>query len=192
MIPAEKIERSFDSVRKFTAILLILGSCQASADANDGNYLGYRLGDTFVMPKGADLRYHISGAHIVDLDPGKHPHHVDTISIYVSPKSSVIGSIFGEWYFANDRAAKQFADRYLEKLVGKYDDWKQSGRSLTYDNFQLWVDIENKPPVVGYWPSSKEVRVGIGLIYAPESRYRSEWMAMVDQEAGNTERPADQ
>jgi hypothetical protein len=172
--------------------ILILFSTLAIADANDGDYLGYRLGEKFAVPKGVSGRDHIMGAQIFDLHPGSHPHHVDTISIFASPTSSIIGSVFGEWYFASNRAAQQFADRYLTQLATKYPDWNRSGRSLTNDEYQLWVDIEQKPPIIDHWPSAKKFRVAIGLIYAPDTLARNEWMAIIYMEINNLELAARQ
>jgi hypothetical protein len=174
-------------IRKIAPAILILVSMQAFADANDGDYLGYTLGDTFPVSRRAVSYNHITGAMFYSVVPSRHPHHIDAVSIYVSPKSSVIGSIFGEWYLPSERAAEDFGDRYLARLEEKYGDWKRKGRSLTHGDYQLWVDIERKPPIVDYWPSRKEFRVAIGLIYAPDSVARSEWMDLIDRELNNIE-----
>ena len=169
-------------------LILISGvffSSSAVADANNGEYLGFKLGETFTVTSGTASIKHITGATVYAVDPGRHPHHIDSISIFVSPKSSVIGSVFGEWYFSNPRAAKVFADRYLSVLGDKYSHWISRGRSLTDGDYQLWVDIEEKPPIVDYWPSHKKSRVAIGLIYAPDSIGRRDWMALVKSEIGN-------
>jgi hypothetical protein len=163
----------------------MLFSASALADANDGEYLGYTLGDKFKAPRGADSDFHITGAMVYVVDPKRQPHHIDSMSIYVSPKSSIIGSIFGEWYFTSARAAKSFADNYLESLEEKYPHWKLRGRSLTYDDHQLWVEVEEKSPFEDYWPSRKNHRVAIGLIYAPNSLGRSEWMSLVHWEVND-------
>ncbi len=162
-------------------------STTAFADANDGEYLGFKLGEKLTVPRGAVSMDHVTGAMIYALDPGQHPHHIDSISIFVSPKSSIVGSIFGEWYFSNPRAAKVFADRYLSSLELRYDHWIRRGRSLTFGDYQLWVDIEEKPLIVDYWPSDMNTRVAIGLIYARESLGRNEWMALIKSEVGNLE-----
>ena len=141
------------------ACVLLLAGSVTFADANDGEYLGYRLGDKYPIPKRTAVRPHITGALIFDLNPGEHPHHVDTISLYVSPTSSIVGSIFGEWYFSNERAAESFADRYLAKLHGKYPNWMRTGRSLTYGDYQLWASVEKRPPVAEHWLSPKGYRV---------------------------------
>ena len=120
------------------------------------------------------------------VDPKRQAHHIDSMSIYVSPKSSIIGSIFGEWYFASARSAKSFADGYLAALEKKYPHWKLGGRSLTYGDHQLWVDIE-EPPFDDYWPSRKKHRVAIGLIFAPDSTSRGKWMALINREVNNFE-----
>ncbi len=166
-----------------TAALFV--SAIVLADANDGEYLGYRLGDKFTLPPGAEGEQHITGAMIYEADPGTHPHHIDTISIYVTPGTSIIGSILGEWYFASERAAERFGDRYLAQLASRYTHWRRLDRSLTHGNYQLWVDIERKAPFTERWTSRKPFRVAIGLIYAPESSGRSEWAALVSTEADN-------
>ena len=171
--------------RRLILICVILYSASALADANDGEYLGYNLGDRFSVPTNADGKDHITGAKIYVVDPRRQAHHIDTMSIYVSPKSSMIGSIFGEWYFPNHRAAKDFGDRYLSSLEEKYGQWTRRGRSLTYGDYQLWVDIEEKPPIIDYWPSHKNSRVVIALIFAPDSAARSEWMAMIQSEVND-------
>ena len=184
--------RNSSIVGSLLATLLLFGHVQALADANDGEYLGYRLGDNFPVLKSTEVRNHIMGALIVDVDPGQQPHLVDSMSIYVSPTSSTIGSILGEWYFSSERAAKQFADRYLVTLEHKYDDWTRSGRSLSYEDYQLWVDIETKPSEAEHWTSPKRFRVGIGLVYAPESLGHNMWVAIVNMEANNLELTASQ
>lgn len=173
--------------RILISISLIIFSACVIADANDGEYLGYNLGEKFKVPRGAVGQYHITGAMIYVVDPKRQAHHIDSMSIYVSPKSSVIGSIFGEWYFSSSRSAEDFANQYLSALEEKYGHWKRKGRSLTNGDYQLWVDIEEKPPIVEYWPSHKKSRVAIGLIFAPDSTARGKWMALISREVNNFE-----
>ena len=132
-------------LRKLVLFGFIFINTTAFADANDGEYLGFKLGEKLTVPRGAISMDHVTGATIYALDPGQHPHHIDSISIFVSPKSSIVGSIFGEWYFSNPSAAKVFADRYLSSLEARYDHWTRRGRSLTYGYDQWGVDREEKP-----------------------------------------------
>jgi len=164
---------------------LLLLSSGALADANDGEYLGFVLGEKFTVPRGAISMDHITGAMVYVVDPGQQPHHIDSVSIYVSPKSMIVGSIFGEWYFPSKRAAESFAERYMGSLQSRYSNWKRRRQSLTYGDYQLWVEVEEKPPIVDFWPSHLNVRVGIGLIYAPDSVGRSEWVALIHGEVND-------
>ena len=107
------------------------------------------------------------------------------MTLYVSPVSSIIGGIYGEWYFERERGAELFAERYLDTLAQKYVDWQRRGPTLTNGYYQIWVEVEEKPPVVENWPSRSDYRVGVALIYAPDSAIRHEWMAMVDVEGIN-------
>ncbi|MDH3265654.1 MAG: hypothetical protein OEM25_01700 [Gammaproteobacteria bacterium] len=174
-------------LRNLPLLGLILFTTSAFGDANDGEYLGFKLGEKFAAPPEAVGVEHIMGALIYVVDPGDHQHHIDAISIYVSPKSSVVGSVFGEWYFSNPRAAKVFAKRYMESLAAKYPHWKHRGSSLSYGDYQLWVDVEEKPPIVDYWPSPLNIRVAIGLIFSPDSSGRIEWMTLIRSELGQVE-----
>jgi hypothetical protein len=172
--------------RNLFLVSLILMNASAFADANDGEYLGYKLGEKYRVPRGATFQNHITGAKVYVVPPRRQPHHIDSVSLYVSPKTAMIGSVFGEWYFSSARSAKDFADRYLANLETKYSLWKRRGRSLTYDNYQLWVDIEEKPPIADDWHSHKKARVAIGLIYAPDSDGRRAWMALISREGGGS------
>ena len=174
-------------LRKLILVSLVLCPASVIADANDGDYLGFTLGRKFDAPKGAVSYDHITGALVYNIDPGDHPHHIDSMSIYVSPKGSIVGSIFGEWYFDSSRMAKAFADRYMARLKEKYPDWRRRDSSLSNGEYQLWVDVEEKPPIVDYWPSRLNVRVAIGLIYAPDSQGRHDWMALIKSELGEVE-----
>ncbi len=91
-------------LRKLILLSFVFVGSAAFADANDGEYLGFKLGEKFAVPRGAVSMDHVTGAMIYALNPGKHPHHIDSISIFVSPNSSIVGSIFGEWYFSNPRS----------------------------------------------------------------------------------------
>jgi hypothetical protein len=161
----------------------LLATGLARADANDGEFLGYRLGDKFIAPEGTKSRPHVAGPRIYEFPVNSRDHGVQTMSLLVSPESSIIGSIFGEWYFSGKRAAEQFADRYLATLARKYEQWTPKDRSLINGDYQLSVEIQKRPRAGGLWPSAKKYRVAISLIYTPDTLGRGEWMAIVYMEA---------
>lgn len=176
-------------MRNLLIISLLLLATSALADANDGEYLGFKLGDTYAAPRGAVARGHITGALVYAVDAHKRHQHIGSLSIYVTPKSSIIGSIFGEWYFSNERSAQDFMDRYMDNLEKKYTHWKRQRSRwhrkrapLTNGKYQLWTDLEQRPPIVDHWPSAKKFRVSVALVFAPDSEGRSEWMAMIKNE----------
>jgi len=158
------------------------------ADANDGEYLGFTLGKSYSVPRGAVAKDHIIGALIYAVDPHLRNQHLGSLSVYVSPGSSVVGSIFGGWYFTTERAAKDFSERYTQVIETEYGDWKRQWFSFTtIDSFtngkyQLWVDLEHKPPMADHWPSDKKYRVGVALTYALDSSARNDWIAMINWE----------
>ena len=175
--------------RNLLFISLLFFAASALADANDVEYLGFKLGDRYSAPPGAVARSHITGALVYVVDAHKRHQHIGSLSIYVSPKSSIIGSVFGEWYFTNERSAQDFMDRYMDNLENKYSHWKhersrwhRQRAPLTNGDYQLWTDLEKKPPIVDHWPSSKKFRVSVALVFAPESAERSEWMATIKNE----------
>lgn len=168
--------------RNLIFICLLAVSAAALADANDGQYLGFKLGDRYSAPPGAAAGQHITGALIYAVDPESRHQHIGSLSIYVSPKSAIIGSIFGEWYFSSKRAALQFSDQYLQSLETKYSAWARRRNTLSNGDYQLWVDLEQKSPFVGHWPSDSKFRISVALTYAPESTLRRQWMATISSE----------
>jgi len=169
--------------RKLIFISLLFLSTSVLADANDGEYMGFKLGSKFSVPEGAIGRDHMMGALVYILNPHQRHQHMGSLSIYVSPKSSIIGSVFGDWYFSSKRSAQQFSDRYMQTLETKYSGWKRRRNTLTNADYQLYVDLEQKPPIVDYWPSDKKFRVSVALVFTPESATRHAWMVLVKRES---------
>lgn len=165
------------------SVYLLFLSAVACADANNGEFLGFKLGERYSVPRGSVGRDHITGALSYVVNPVHRHQHMGSMSLYVSPKSSIIGSIFGEWYFSNKASASEFSDRYLQTLEDQYRDWRRRRISLTNGDYQLWVDLEERPPIIDHWPSAKKFRVSVALIYAPDSVRRKDWLAMLAREA---------
>lgn len=170
--------------RILAIVLSFLLSVTAAADANNGEYLGFKLGEKFKVPRGSFAEDHIIGALIYTVDPHPRHQHIGSLSVYVSPKSSIIGSIFGGWYFSNKQSAQVFADRYSRTLEEKYDHWKHRRGSFTNGDYQLFVDLEQRSPIGDdHWPSNKKFRVSVALIFAPDSVPRKDWMETIKKEA---------
>jgi hypothetical protein len=165
--------------------LLLAFGTTAHADADNGEFMGYRLGEEFVAPENAEPRPHVAGPRVYDFVVESRDHGAESMSIYASPRSSIIGSIFGEWYFSSRVAAKRFAERYLQSLTRRYDHWATKGSYLTHDSYQLSVEVQKKSRNDDFWPSPGKYRVAASLIYAPESLARGEWMAIVYMETSN-------
>jgi len=172
-------------MRTSILISLFFLSPMVFADANDGEYLGFKLGDTYSAPRGSVARNHFIGALTYVIDPVTRHQHMGSLSLNVSPTSSIIGGIFGEWYFLNQRSAESFAEGYLRSLEKKYGDWRRRRSSLTNGDYQFWVDLEQRPPIVDHWPSHKKFRVSTALTFAHDSAAQKEWMAKIDSEVGD-------
>lgn len=170
-------------MRTSILISLFFLSPTVFADADDGEYLGFKLGDTFLAPRGSVAKNHFIGAVTYTVDPEKRHQHMGSMSVYVSPKSATIGGIFGEWYFLSKGSAKNFAEGYLRNLEKKHSDWSRRRSSLSNGHYQFWVDFEQKPPIIDHWPSNKRFRVSTALTFAPDSAAQRDWMARVDTEA---------
>jgi hypothetical protein len=56
----------------------------------------------------------------------------------------------------------------------------------------MWVDLEQKSPFVDHWPSDKEFRVSVALIFAPDSAPRRNWIATLQKESDSLAAVADQ
>jgi len=180
-----------DVFKNLGSTLIYLGllffSAGAFADANDGEYLGFKLGDRYAVPRGSVGKSHITGALSYAIDPEHRHQHMGSMSLYVSPKTHTIGSIFGEWYFSGERSAREFSERYKRSLEERYSHWKRRRSYLTNGEYQLWVDVEQRSPFADSWPFEKKFRVSVALIYWPDSGQRAEWLARLVRETSNQE-----
>lgn len=169
---------------RFAIILssLIFFSSSAIADANNGEFLGFKLGEKYAVPPGSSGKALITGAMYYAVDPEQRHQHMGSLSLYVSPKSSIIGSIFGGWYFSSKGKAQAFADHYLRLVEQQYGHWKRRRNVFTNGDYQLWVDLEEKPPTYDHWPSEMDFRVSVALIFAPDSVPRGKWLTKIQRE----------
>ena len=62
--------------RRLIFISLLILSTSALADANDGEYLGFKLGSKFSAPEGAIGRDHFMGALVYVVDPHQRHQHM--------------------------------------------------------------------------------------------------------------------
>jgi hypothetical protein len=63
--------------RKAIFISLLLVNTSVVADANDGDYLGFTLGQSYSVPRGAVAKDHIIGALVYAVDPQRRQQHLD-------------------------------------------------------------------------------------------------------------------
>lgn len=169
------------------AVGLLLFCAAAHGDANDGEYLGFRLGDHYPVPPGVAGKPLLNGALHYAVNPEHRHQHMGSMSLYVSPGTHTIGSIFGEWYFTSKRSAEEFSRRYKRSLDERYSHWRNRRNYLTDGVYQLWVDVEQRPPFADFWRLDKPFRVSVALIYWPDSAQRAEWLARLERESGQRE-----
>ncbi len=85
-------------IRKLTPAFLIFLSMHAFADGDDGEYLGFKLGDRFSVPRGVVGKDYIMGALTFNVDPGRHPHHIlryfrNLLRCLLNPKTKIFSDI---------------------------------------------------------------------------------------------------
>ena len=69
-----------DVLKNLGSTLIYLGllffSAGATGDANDGEYLGFKLGDRYAVPRGSVGKSHITGALSYAIDPEHRHQHM--------------------------------------------------------------------------------------------------------------------
>ena len=97
-------------------------------DANDGEFMGYRLGDVYPTAARSSEVTTTGNLLIVAADPVK-PANIDEVRLVATPKSGTIGYIAATSWHDTEEEARASGRRYAEALRTLYPDW-DFGREL--------------------------------------------------------------
>lgn len=162
------------------------------ADANDGQFMGYQLGDNYpTIPNSSEVT--TSGNLLIVAEDPVKPTSIDEVSLVATPKSRTIGYIAATSWHNTEEEARASGRRYAEALRTLYPDW-DFGRELMDARLRIVeVNFDKSPYNLQLRLARDEHqgrdmwRFSMGLGWQTDSR---DWRAWQDQAA--TERAAAQ
>lgn len=104
-------------------ILLLAIPGVVLADAGNGDFMGYQLGDQY--QPGPDTRQQTSttGNLLISAEQPIKPGDIAQVTLLATAETLTIGYIGASQWFATEVEAREMGRRYFELLHAKYPDW---------------------------------------------------------------------
>lgn len=104
-------------------ILFFTLPAMVMADAGEGMFMGYQLGEMY--RRGTDTRHQetANGNLIIVAENPVKPDDIDEVSLVTTPGSLTIGHINAASWFATQEEARSFGRKYVNLLRAKYPNW---------------------------------------------------------------------
>jgi len=133
-------------IRRFTLITVTaLLSHTALADAGNGEFMGYTLGNDYQAGAATERRMTANGNAVIKAENPVKPANIAKVSVVTTPESLTIGFIDASQWFATEQEARDFGRKYYEILRAKYYDWEM-GQERLNNNLQVTELSLVKPP----------------------------------------------
>jgi len=115
------------------------------ADAANGQFMGYQLGDRYQRNTHTQERETTSGNLVIEAANPIKPADVGDINLVVTPDTRTIGLISALTWFETEAEAREFGRTYVKLLRAKYPDWA-FGREVMDANLRaIEVNLDRHP-----------------------------------------------
>jgi len=171
----------------------VVGSAPAAADANDGEFMGYRLNQRYKMTDRTRFGPSLGGNLLIVAERPVMPEDMGEVRLTTTLESHVIGFIEASQNFATDRDAREFARKYYKLLHAKYPEWQIDAGTIQLDETTLMPSALN----MERWPYTIRIkiaqtdandgppfRVSLTLRYLFDSAERRAWNDLARFEQG--------
>jgi hypothetical protein len=130
---------------RFVLAVLITLPTLAIADAGDGEFMGYQLGERYQLSDGTRRQKTTSGNLIITAERPVKPKDIAEVSLLTTAKTLTIGYIDASQWFETEAEARDFARRYVELLRAKYPDWEFGRERMDNDMRIVEVNLDAAP-----------------------------------------------
>lgn len=129
-------------------VLLVLALAMPNvifADAADGQFMGYELGDSYQRTTQTQERFTNSGNLAIGAENPVKPADIGDVTLVVTPETLTIGDISALTWFDSEAEAREFGHTYIKLLRAKYPDWV-FGREIMDANMRaVEVNLDKHP-----------------------------------------------
>jgi hypothetical protein len=108
---------------RFVLMLFVALPGVVLADASNGDFMGYQLGDQY--QRSADTRQQTSttGNLLISAEQPVKPGDIAEVTLLATAETLTIGYIGASQWFATEAEARAMGRQYFELLHAKYPDW---------------------------------------------------------------------
>lgn len=176
-----------------TICALLAGAPPAVADANSGEFMGYRLNQRYSMTERTQTGQSLSGNRIIIAESPVMPADMGEVRLTATVDTHTIGFIEASQSFATDAKAREFAKKYYTLLHAKYPAWRiDAGRIQLSEttlmptalNMDKWPYTLRMKIAETESPDGLPFRVSITLRYLFDSTERKVWNELARFEQG--------
>jgi len=171
-------------IRRLLCCLFVL-PVLAHADANDGEFMGYKLGAEYpTSPSVVEVT--TTGNLLIEAENPVKPSDIVRVSLVATPDSKTIGYIVAASWYETENEAREAGRRYAELLRAKYSDWDLGREAMDANLRIVEVNFDKAPHTLQLSLGRDEIdgrsmwRMSMGLGWLRES---SEWRAWQQQAA---------
>ena len=130
---------------RLVLLLLLTMPGLLMADANDGEFMGYRLGSNYVRTANTQSTTTTRGNLMIVAEQPVKPVDVEDVSVIATVETLTIGYIEASVWRATQAEAKEVAKYYIPLLRAKYPEWIFGDERLN-DDFRIDEVSLVKPP----------------------------------------------
>ena len=172
-------------------LLLAAFASNAGADANEGEFMGYRLNDRYPVTEATQSGPSLSGNLIIIAEDPVMPADMGQVRLTTTLETRTIGFIEASQDFADEASARAFARKYYDLLHAKYPAWRIDSGKIQLNEQTLMPTALN----MDRWPytirmklaqtdsgDGKPFRVSLTLRYLYDTPEREAWNALAQAE----------
>jgi hypothetical protein len=104
-------------------ILLLAVPSIVLADAGNGDFMGYQLGDQYQRSPDTRQQTSTTGNLLISAEQPVKPGDIAEVTLLATAETLTIGYIGASQWFATEAEARDMGRRYFELLHAKYPDW---------------------------------------------------------------------
>ena len=154
------------------------------AGAGEGQFMGYRLGDSYQRSGQTRERITTSGNLAIEAENPIKPADIGDVTLVVTPETLQIGYINALTWFGSEADAREFGRKYVELLRAKYPDWA-FGREVMDANVRVVeVNLDKHPYNLqirltkGPRDGRTMWRISMTLRWLPETEEAKAWRSL--------------
>jgi len=126
-------------------ILLVAIPGVAMADASNGEFMGYRLGNSYQRDVNTRQKTTTNGNLIITAEKPVKPDNIAEVSLITTSETLIVGHINAASWFETEVEARDFGRQYVDLLRAKYPDWA-FGREVMDTSLRIVeVNLDRSP-----------------------------------------------